>query len=197
MLNVHCGSCATLYGCINRWSSSTTRVSNFFSFNFLCQLFEMLKASFRIQYMMFDCQLHRSKVLAKIESLEALHKLDEIVEASDGIMIARGDLGVEIPLEQIPTVQEEITYRCRKLNKPVIIASQLLESMIEYPTPTRAEVFYFSSTKISQIDIKRVSKNFHHPSILDKIIFFHFTSSILPNMAHSLQIELMGKKTRQ
>ncbi|CAA3019690.1 pyruvate kinase isozyme A, chloroplastic-like [Olea europaea subsp. europaea] len=82
----------------------------------------------------------KSKVLAKIESLEALHKLDEIVEASDGIMIARGDLGVEIPLEQIPTVQEEITYRCRKLNKPVIIASQLLESMIEYPTPTRAEV---------------------------------------------------------
>ncbi|KAL2513494.1 Plastidial pyruvate kinase 1 [Forsythia ovata] len=80
------------------------------------------------------------KVLAKIESLEALHKLDEIVEASDGIMIARGDLGVEIPLEQIPTVQEEITHRCRKFNKPVIIASQLLESMVEYPTPTRAEV---------------------------------------------------------
>ncbi|KAL7119167.1 hypothetical protein ACP275_02G047200 [Erythranthe tilingii] len=80
------------------------------------------------------------KVLAKIESLEALRKLEEIVEASDGIMIARGDLGVEIPLEQIPTVQEEITYVCRQLNKPVVVASQLLESMVEYPTPTRAEV---------------------------------------------------------
>ncbi|KAK6159185.1 hypothetical protein DH2020_006499 [Rehmannia glutinosa] len=80
------------------------------------------------------------KVLAKIESLEALHKLEEIVEASDGIMIARGDLGVEIPLEQIPTVQEKITYVCRQLNKPVVVASQLLESMVEYPTPTRAEV---------------------------------------------------------
>ncbi|KAI3445865.1 hypothetical protein Pfo_002530 [Paulownia fortunei] len=80
------------------------------------------------------------KVLAKIESLESLHKLEEIVEASDGIMIARGDLGVEIPLEQIPTVQEEITYVCRQLNKPVVVASQLLESMVEYPTPTRAEV---------------------------------------------------------
>ncbi|KAH6810064.1 Pyruvate kinase family protein [Perilla frutescens var. frutescens] len=80
------------------------------------------------------------KVLAKIESMEALHKLEEIVAASDGIMIARGDLGVEIPLEQIPTVQEEITYVCRQLNKPVVVASQLLESMVEYPTPTRAEV---------------------------------------------------------
>lgn len=80
------------------------------------------------------------KVLAKIESLESLHKLEEIVRASDGIMVARGDLGVEIPLEQIPTVQEDIIYVCRQLNKPVIVASQLLESMVEYPTPTRAEV---------------------------------------------------------
>ncbi|KAJ9175074.1 hypothetical protein P3X46_013656 [Hevea brasiliensis] len=80
------------------------------------------------------------KVLAKIESLDSLQKLEEIAEASDGIMVARGDLGVEIPLEQIPTVQEEITHICRQLNKPVIIASQLLESMVEYPTPTRAEV---------------------------------------------------------
>ncbi|MED6217740.1 hypothetical protein PIB30_020539 [Stylosanthes scabra] len=80
------------------------------------------------------------KVLAKIESLESLHNLKEIVQASDGIMVARGDLGVEIPLEQIPTVQEDIIYICRQLNKPVIVASQLLESMVEYPTPTRAEV---------------------------------------------------------
>ena len=85
--------------------------------------------------------MHRSvRVLAKIESLESLQNLEEIIEASDGIMVARGDLGVEIPLEQIPAVQEEITSVCRELNKPVIIASQLLESMVEYPTPTRAEV---------------------------------------------------------
>ncbi|KAF2294307.1 hypothetical protein GH714_009114 [Hevea brasiliensis] len=75
-----------------------------------------------------------NKVLAKIESLDSLQKLEEIAEASDGIMVARGDLGVEIPLEQIPTVQEEITHICSRLNKPVIIASQLLESMVEYPT---------------------------------------------------------------
>ncbi|KAF2320776.1 hypothetical protein GH714_030672 [Hevea brasiliensis] len=81
-----------------------------------------------------------NKSIAKVESLESLRKLEEIVEASDGIMVARGDLGVEVPLEQIPAVQEEITRICRHLNKPVIIASQLLESMVEYPTPTRAEV---------------------------------------------------------
>ncbi|KAJ0677318.1 putative pyruvate kinase transcription factor WD40-like family [Helianthus annuus] len=85
--------------------------------------------------------MHRFvKVLAKIECLESLKNLEEIVELSDGIMVARGDLGVEIPLEQVPAVQEEIIDLCRKLNKPVIIASQLLESMSEYPTPTRAEV---------------------------------------------------------
>ncbi|MFS7973378.1 putative pyruvate kinase [Helianthus anomalus] len=55
-------------------------------------------------------------------------------------MVARGDFGFELQLEQVPAVQEEIIDLCRKLNKPVIIASQLLESMIEYPTPTRAEV---------------------------------------------------------
>lgn len=80
--------------------------------------------------------------MAKIESLESLQKLEEIIEASDGIMVARSDLGVEIPLEQIPTVQEVIINVCRKQNKPVIVASQLLESMVEYPIPTRAEVLY-------------------------------------------------------
>ncbi|KAL6012806.1 hypothetical protein ACLOJK_003295 [Asimina triloba] len=80
------------------------------------------------------------KVLAKIESLESLENLVDIIEASDGVMVARGDLGVQIPLEQIPSVQEQITHICRQLNKPVIVASQLLESMVEYPTPTRAEV---------------------------------------------------------
>lgn len=84
--------------------------------------------------------IRSAKVLAKIESVDSLEKLEEIVEVSDGIMIARGDLGVEIPLEQIPTVQEIIVQVCRQLNKPVIVASQLLESMVEYPIPTRAEV---------------------------------------------------------
>jgi pyruvate kinase len=66
--------------------------------------------------------------------------LEEIIRASDGIMVARGDLGAQIPLEQVPSIQQRIVKMCRQLNKPVIVASQLLESMIEYPTPTRAEV---------------------------------------------------------
>lgn len=85
------------------------------------------------------------KVLAKIESLESLKNLEAIVKASDGIMVARGDLGVQVPLEHIPTIQQDVTYLCRKLNKPVIVASQLLESMVEYPTPTRAEVLFIFS----------------------------------------------------
>ena len=80
------------------------------------------------------------KIFAKIESLESLKNLKDIIEASDGVMVARGDLGVQVPLEQIPAIQEAIVELCRNLNKPVIVASQLLESMVEYPTPTRAEV---------------------------------------------------------
>ncbi|KAM7485270.1 hypothetical protein LguiA_001279 [Lonicera macranthoides] len=79
-------------------------------------------------------------VIAKIESIDSLKNLDEIIQASDGAMVARGDLGAQIPLEQVPSAQQKIVQLCRQLNKPVIVASQLLESMIEYPTPTRAEV---------------------------------------------------------
>ncbi|KFK39577.1 hypothetical protein AALP_AA3G262400 [Arabis alpina] len=79
-------------------------------------------------------------VIAKIESIDSLTNLEEIILASDGAMVARGDLGAQIPLEQVPAAQQRIVQVCRALNKPVIVASQLLESMIEYPTPTRAEV---------------------------------------------------------
>ncbi|XAR49044.1 Pyruvate kinase [Bertholletia excelsa] len=79
-------------------------------------------------------------VIAKIESIDSLKNLEEIIQASDGVMVARGDLGAQIPLEQVPSAQQKIVKLCRELNKPAIVASQLLESMIEYPTPTRAEV---------------------------------------------------------
>ncbi|KAJ4722562.1 Pyruvate kinase [Melia azedarach] len=79
-------------------------------------------------------------VIAKIESIDSLKNLEEIIQASDGAMVARGDLGAQIPLEQVPSAQQKVVQMCRHLNKPVIVASQLLESMIEYPTPTRAEV---------------------------------------------------------
>ena len=81
----------------------------------------------------------RALVMAKIEKPQALTRLDEIIEISDGIMVARGDLGVEMPLEQVPGVQKRILRVCRQHGKPIVIATQMLESMISAPVPTRAE----------------------------------------------------------
>ncbi|MTI45044.1 pyruvate kinase [Roseibium hamelinense] len=82
----------------------------------------------------------RAGVLAKIEKPQAIGRLDEIIELSDAIMVARGDLGVEMPLEQVPGLQKQITRAARRAGKPVVIATQMLESMISAPVPTRAEV---------------------------------------------------------
>ena len=82
----------------------------------------------------------RAGVMAKIEKPAALTCLDEILELADGIMVARGDLGVELPLEAVPGRQKQITRAARRLGKPVIVATQMLESMIVEPVPTRAEV---------------------------------------------------------
>jgi hypothetical protein len=102
------------------------------------------KAASLIRSELYDSHI---KIFAKIESLESLKNLEDIIEAPDGVMVARGDLGVQIPLEQIPAIQESIIKLCRHLNKPVIVASQLLESMVEYPTPTRAEVITTTTSK--------------------------------------------------
>jgi pyruvate kinase len=82
----------------------------------------------------------RAGVMAKIEKPAALNCLDEILEIADGLMVARGDLGVELPLEAVPGRQKQITRAARRFGKPVIVATQMLESMIVEPVPTRAEV---------------------------------------------------------
>jgi pyruvate kinase len=82
----------------------------------------------------------RAGIMAKIEKPQALTRLEEIMELSDALMVARGDLGVEMPLEAVPGVQKRITRAGRRLGKPVVVATQMLESMISAPVPTRAEV---------------------------------------------------------
>ncbi len=82
----------------------------------------------------------RAAVMAKIEKPQAVHRLGEIMDLADALMVARGDLGVEMPLEKVPGVQKQMTRTGRRTGKPVVVATQMLESMISSPVPTRAEV---------------------------------------------------------
>ena len=81
----------------------------------------------------------RAGVMVKLEKPAAIQRLPEIIELADGLMVARGDLGVEMPPEDVPSVQKQVVHACRAAGKPVVVATQMLESMITAPTPTRAE----------------------------------------------------------
>jgi pyruvate kinase len=99
----------------------------------------------------------QTPVVSKIEKPEALEVIGEIIEVSDAIMVARGDLGVEMPAEEVPLIQQELVRLSRKLHKPVIVATQMLESMIDSPRPTRAEVTDVASAAFGHTDAVMLS----------------------------------------
>ncbi len=100
---------------------------------------------------------NRASIIVKIEKPAALNHIDEIIDLTDGIMVARGDLGVECPLEAVPSMQREIVEKCRLKGKPVIVATQMLESMIHAPVPTRAEVSDVATAVFEGVDAVMLS----------------------------------------
>ncbi|MDQ2824175.1 MAG: pyruvate kinase [Verrucomicrobiota bacterium] len=99
----------------------------------------------------------RALIVAKIEDQSAVHSLQEIIKAADVIMIARGDLGIECPMEELPIIQRRIVKMCLRLGKPVVVATHMLESMIENPMPTRAEITDVANAVYEQADAVMLS----------------------------------------
>src|SRR4029453_1467610 len=119
----------------------------------------------------------RAGILTKLEKPSAVEALDAIVARSDAVMVARGDLGVELPAEKVPSIQRRIVRACRRAGKPVIVATQMLESMITSPVPTRAEASDAATAVYDGADavmLSAESASGEHPleavAIMDRII---------------------------
>ena len=125
------------------------------------------------------------KIMAKIERKNAVEKISEIALAADGIMIARGDLAVELPFEQVPAISRHIIRECRRLNRPVVMATQMLGSMVESEFPTRAEISDVANAAYLRVDSTMTSEETTigaHPlkviETMDKILSFTDTDAI-------------------
>ncbi|NND07271.1 MAG: pyruvate kinase [Saprospiraceae bacterium] len=104
-----------------------------------------------------DAAGHPAKVVSKIEKPQAIRSIDKIIKASDGIMVARGDLGVEVPMERLPSLQKIIISKCMQRGTPVIVATQLMDSMINNPSPTRAEILDVANAVLDGTDAVMLS----------------------------------------
>jgi len=111
-----------------------------------------------------------AKIFAKVESKDALSNIDEIIQASDGIIVARGDLGICLPIYKVPVIQKEVIKKCKIANKPVVVATQMLESMIEEEIPTRAEVSDVANAILDGADYLLVSSETTIGRYPDKVI---------------------------
>ena len=125
--------------------------------DFIAHSFVRSAADVRAVQKMLDERGSDIKIISKIENQEGVDNIDEIIDASYGIMIARGDLGIEVPLEQIPGIQRTIMHKCEQKKKPVIVATQMLHTMIDNPRPTRAEVTDIANAIYSRTDALMLS----------------------------------------
>jgi pyruvate kinase len=163
---------------------------------------------------------HKAKIISKIEKPEAMDDIEAIVAASDAVMVARGDLGVEMPIQQLPLSQKRIVTLCNQQAKPVIVATQMLESMTRSPMPTRAEVTDVANAVIDGADavmLSGESASGDHPALVVKMMCSiiaeiennsnlaynrehlpnqnseHFISDTVCHIAHNLAKELNAK----
>jgi pyruvate kinase len=135
---------------------------------------------------------HHAKVIAKIEKPEAIKNIEAIIDATDAIMVARGDLGVEMPIELIPTTQKQIINLCIEKSKPVIVATQMMESMITNPSPTRAEATDVANAVLDGADAVMLSGETsvgEHPALVVESM-----NKIIQNAEKHYYLQ--GKKSR-
>ena len=125
--------------------------------DFIAHSFVRSAADVRAVQAILDAYNSDIKIISKIENQEGVDNIDEIIDASYGIMIARGDLGIEVPIERIPGIQRQIIRKCIMAKKPVIVATQMLHTMISNPRPTRAEVTDIANAIYSHTDALMLS----------------------------------------